>query len=217
MPLNPALPESGRPPELNDDCLVALARDGDASAFSELVCRYRRCVSSIALRFVSRHEDAEDIAQETWMSVHAHLAAFRGECSFRTWLWRITRNKSILHVRRAARSAVDLAVVSRDDQCSILESLQSGSGTPETLASEREFRSHAWAAMACLTPQHRRPLYLWAVEGQNLTEIARAMGVSYKAAKTRLFRARSAARDAMRSVEAPRDCTECSIPLAKAS
>jgi RNA polymerase sigma-70 factor (ECF subfamily) len=186
-----------------DEHLVALAQQGDEHAFSELVRRHRANVRGCALRIVSRAEDAEDVAQETWLSVYSHLPGFRGDSSFRTWLGTITRSKSLLHLRRAKTSAVDLAENGYDGSGPLADALSSRLKTPERLAAESEMRALVLAAMRELKPKYGRLLYLWAVEERKLGEIAETTGVSYNTAKVSLFRARVAARDWVRKSMIP--------------
>jgi RNA polymerase sigma-70 factor (ECF subfamily) len=189
---------------LADEDLIALVQQGDEAAFTALVARHRAAVRGCVLRYVSRLEDAEDVAQETWLAVHSHLAQFRGECGFRTWLWRIAQNQSLLHLRRARTSAVDLAESSLDGRDFLSEVLPSHADTPEEVAVEQEAQRLALTAVRQLKPSYRRPLYLWAVEGRSLAEIAKLTGVSYMAVKMTLFRARQAAQAELRRLMWPR-------------
>ena len=72
-----------------DDMLVLRAKAGELDAFETLATRYERRVYSHALRLVRQEEDAEDVTQQTFLSVVEHLADFRQEASFATWLLRI--------------------------------------------------------------------------------------------------------------------------------
>src|SRR5690348_14394558 len=88
--------------ESSDETLVARAADGDDSAFETIVTRYQSRVFRLACRLTSE-TDAPDVLQETFLQVYRHLPSFRGESHFRTWLYRIASNASLMHRRAATR------------------------------------------------------------------------------------------------------------------
>src|SRR5262249_3474123 len=87
-----SLPADGTDP---DDRLIERFKGGDRDAFDRIVERYRRDVYRIAYRMTANHEDAGDVAQETFLRAHRALASFRGDASLKTWLFRIAMNLSI--------------------------------------------------------------------------------------------------------------------------
>ena len=80
--------------------LVEDFKRGDVAGFNELVRRYQERVYWTARRVMGRHEDADDIVQETFIRVHAGLKNFRAESGFYTWLYRITINLSLNAIRK---------------------------------------------------------------------------------------------------------------------
>src|SRR5580704_6716351 len=80
--------------------LIRKAQQGDRLAFEELVRRYDRDVLRLALNLVHRPEDARDIYQEAFLKVYRNLHRFRFECSFYTWLYRITTNVALDYLQR---------------------------------------------------------------------------------------------------------------------
>lgn len=95
--------------ELDDLTLVRRSKEGDQRAFRILVERYQRKVFSVAFGMVKDHEEALDIAQEAFVKVHRYLQDFKGDSSFYTWLYRITRNLAVdrLRSRRSQAAAFD--------------------------------------------------------------------------------------------------------------
>ena len=75
------------------------ARGGDHRAFDRLSQVYRPEICSLCYRFLGRREDSEDVAQEVFSRAWQHLASFRSDASFRTWLWEIGRNLCLNHLR----------------------------------------------------------------------------------------------------------------------
>ena len=82
-----------------DEELARLAANGDAAAFDEIYMRHRRFVYSLAVRMTGNQADAEDLTQESFVSVLRRVGSFRGEASFTTWLYRLPSNQVKMHFR----------------------------------------------------------------------------------------------------------------------
>ena len=96
------------PREPNElDRLVTAARDGDRSAFDELVRRTYVDTYTLALRLTAHEEDARDVVQETYLRAWKGLKGFRGDAQFTTWLYRITANTAYTTVKRRRRHRAD--------------------------------------------------------------------------------------------------------------
>jgi RNA polymerase sigma factor (sigma-70 family) len=87
-----------------DDALVALAIGGDRAALEKLVLRHQAWIFNIAVRMVFRRQDAEDVTQEVLVKVITKLSTFKGESTFRTWLYRIAANHVLNMKRRWAET-----------------------------------------------------------------------------------------------------------------
>src|SRR4249920_3201719 len=83
------------PPPVEEMVLVKRARQGDLQAYDELVRRYQERVYSTVYHMTSNHEDANDLAQETFIKGYQALKSFKGDSSFYTWVYRIAVNKTI--------------------------------------------------------------------------------------------------------------------------
>ena len=88
--------------EPSDEALAARAADGDDRAFEDIVERYQGRLYRLASRLTS-DTDAPDVLQETFLQVYRHLASFRGDSRFATWVYRIATNASLMHRRARAR------------------------------------------------------------------------------------------------------------------
>ena len=89
-----AMSAMSSPAELdNEAAVVALARQGDAKAFSELLERYETKIFRLALHITQNREDAEDVLQETFLKAYEHLDQFQGNSRFYTWIVRIAVNR----------------------------------------------------------------------------------------------------------------------------
>jgi RNA polymerase sigma-70 factor (ECF subfamily) len=95
----------GVPAETNDDLdLVQASKNGDIAAFEQLVKRYDRKLFRIARSVTHNREDSQDAVQETFLKAYQHLAEFRGDSQFSTWLIRITLNQSLMKLRKQRRT-----------------------------------------------------------------------------------------------------------------
>jgi RNA polymerase sigma-70 factor, ECF subfamily len=92
---------------MSDDAeQIAAARRGDRAAFADLVRAHQRRVYATALHIMGNHSDADDVAQETFVKAYRHLAGFDGRSDLFTWLYRITVNTALNHMRSRKRGDV---------------------------------------------------------------------------------------------------------------
>jgi RNA polymerase sigma-70 factor (ECF subfamily) len=160
--------------------LLEAARRGEPGAFEELVERTHRRVYTLAHRLVGDRHEAEDVAQEAYMRAYRSLRGFRGEARFETWLYRITTNAAMSHLRRRGRFGDVLAEgderLSREPE-------------PRDLDEVVE-RDEVERALAALPPGQRTVVLLKDVYGFSCQEIGDEIGISEGAVKVRLHRAR---------------------------
>src|SRR5580704_2861664 len=91
--------------ETDDDFdLVQASKNGDVAAFEQLVKRYDGKLFRIAQSVTHNREDSQDAVQEAFLKAYQHLADFRGDSQFSTWLIRITLNQSLMKLRRLRRT-----------------------------------------------------------------------------------------------------------------
>lgn len=166
-----------------DKELARLAAAGDAAAFEEIHRRHRRLVYAVALRMTGNHDDAEDLTQDSFVSVLRGIGSFRGEASFTSWLYRLVVNQVKMHFRRRR---------SRPEE-------QTSDGVlPERGASfERDVDSRQVIdrlaiekAVRRLPPGYRSAFILYDVAGYKHKEIGQMMGWSAGTSKSQLHRAR---------------------------
>lgn len=149
------------------EALVAAARGGDADAFSLLMDRYRDIVFAYALAALRDRDEAEDVAQETFVRAYQSLDRLRWGRSWEGWLMQILRNACRdAHRRKRVRQAEPINP----------EWLESGPG-PEALALSAERRRELAAAVLGLPENLRVPLLMRVESGRTYREIALALGV----------------------------------------
>jgi len=137
---------------------------GDETAFNQLVERHKRDAYRLAYRVAGNHEDAHDLAQEAFIRVYRSLERFRGDSSFRTWLYRIVMNLSLNHVKRARRHT-DGHVAVEDVSLPV-----PARGLTSVLAEEE--RRRLSDAIERLPERQRRTLILKTYEELKYTEIS---------------------------------------------
>ncbi len=169
--------------------LVDRARDGDRSAFDELVRLTYTDTYTLAFRLTGDEEDARDVVQETYMRAYRGLARFRGDAQFSTWLYRITANCANTHLGRRIRHRHDEL---GDDDTVVDERPEVD---PQHRAENELLRGRLREALAALPPRLRAVVVLRDVYDLPHEAIAAELGISESAAKVRLHRARRKLRD----------------------
>jgi RNA polymerase sigma-70 factor (ECF subfamily) len=187
------MPDSITPSSPDPDLdLFRQAQAGDFAAFEELVGRWQRRVYGVAYRILGRAEDAEDVAQQTFLSLIEHLDTFRGESSVAAWVLRIATNHAF-KVLRKRRGLPVIPLDGGDDSLDGLphpEYIAEWRAAPEALAESRELRAFLDRAIGELDDKHRVVFVLRDIEGLSTEETAAALGLSESNVKVRLMRAR---------------------------
>lgn len=176
----------------SDPELVARAQAGEKDAFEELVRRHREKVYRFALRLCYGHAaDADETYQNALLNAYRHLADFRGEAQFSSWLVRIVINECLQYRRRYAREPerVHLAEETSAEQ-GFPARISSASSSPEEECARREFVAIWKQCVAKLSEPQRMILSLHYIEGLSYRDVALRMGCSTSAVRNRLFRAR---------------------------
>ncbi len=172
------------PPQTPESDLVARLRAGDEDAAHEFFDRYSARIRRFIANSLGRDADeADDILQETFISLADALPFFRGDSSLFTFACAIAHRKVLSFIRINARRArlIRAAPIA-------------GDANPQPAGADREFRH----ALAELRPEYREVLLLKYVEEVGVSEIARILRLSDHAVESRLARARKALRKSMK-------------------
>ncbi len=176
----------------DESALVASAQAGDGNALIMLLSQYDTQAYRVAYRITNNHEDAEDVLQESHLNAYRHLAQFRGESKFSTWLLRIVARQAITSLRRRfsrREISLDLALESEDERLMLRVDVDQKDG-PELRAIKAELRGILIEGIEALDSDSRIALELREIENLTIEEMAAYLGLSIPAVKARLFRAR---------------------------
>jgi RNA polymerase sigma-70 factor (ECF subfamily) len=192
-PIQPVEPNAASQPreEVQEEVLVRRSRRGDLTAYDELVKRYQERIYATIYHMTSNHEDANDLAQESFIKAFQVLSTFKGGSSFYTWLYRIAVNKTINFLKqrknRTHMSLNDLDFNAEHDPD--LMALISHK-TPRRDAGLTELQEKLNAALMKLSEPHRMVVVFHDIQGQSHEEIAKVMDCNIGTVRSRLFYAR---------------------------
>lgn len=170
--------------------LVARARTGDERAFRALLEKYERAVFTICLRMVRNRDEATDLAQESFIKVFASLDRYNPAYAFSSWLFKITSNLCIDHLRkrRIITFAMDEPVESEKGE--FTRQYVAPDPTPDESFSRNEKMQKLDAGIAALPEHYRIMLVLRHQEDMSYEEIAESLAIPLGTVKARIHRAR---------------------------
>jgi RNA polymerase sigma-70 factor (ECF subfamily) len=187
--------EGGPLAAIREALLVRRLRQRDERAFEEIVRLYRDKVFGLVLRMVGNREEADDLAQEVFITVLKSIHTFRGDSKFSTWLYRIaanhTKNRMKYLHRRAYKTTSELDDVAEG----ALVQRGAEGRTPESTLAGAQLDRAVQDAIALLDEDHREIVVLRDMEELSYEEIVEITGLAEGTVKSRLHRARVALRD----------------------
>jgi RNA polymerase sigma-70 factor (ECF subfamily) len=187
-----------RTPE-EEIALIGRVCAGEKHMFYQLIQPYERSVYIAAHSVLQNEADAEDVAQEAFLKAFAHLATFRKESKFSTWLIQIAINEARMRRRKDRKSlyeSVDEPQTGEDGDYSPKDFADWREIPSETLQ-RTELRQAIQRALVSLHQKYREVFVMRDVQNLSITETAETLGISEAAVKTRLLRARLQLREAL--------------------
>ena len=181
----------------SDEVVIGRVLAGEIELYAVIMRRYNRRLYRVVRAIVRVDEDAEDVMQHAYMQGYEHLAKFRGESSFATWLTRIAVHEALRRVRIGKRSAFLEDEVGDED-----ELIATDERTAEHHTADGELRKALEQAIDRLPPAFRTVFMLREVEEMSTADAAQALGIPEDTVKTRLYRARGLLQSALASRDA---------------
>ena len=183
--------------------LIKRLRRRDERAFREMVLTYQQPVFNLIYRLLGNEQEAEDVAQEVFISVFKAIDGFRGDAKLSTWLYRIATNhcrNRFKYMRRRQYGQQRPFVDAASGETASDIALQGKVDRPDEMFAGRELEHHLKIALGRLDEEHRVAIVLRDIQGLSYEEIATVTGVARGTVKSRLHRGRVALKDLLRRV-----------------
>ena len=166
-------------------------RGGDLEAYDELIRRYQERIYATIYHMTANHEDANDLAQESFIKAFQALKSFKGGSSFYTWLYRIAVNKTINFLKQR-KNRIHLSLNDLDFNTEHNPDLVAliSEKTPHREVNLAELQEKLNSALLKLSEPHRLVVVLHDVQGLSHEEIAKIMDCNIGTVRSRLFYAR---------------------------
>lgn len=181
--------------------LIADLKAGSEEAFGLLIAQYHQPLYSLISRSLNDPSEASDITQEVFLKVFRSIRGFHGDCTLRTWLYRIALREASNQRRwwsRHKRQEVTIdspwTESTEDTEPSLAAMLADNRSTPFDLAAQHELRDRVEAALRQLPETFRTVVVLREIEGFSYDEIAEVLNVNLGTIKSRLTRGRTSLR-----------------------
>lgn len=168
----------------NDQILINQIVEGDTNSFTILVDRYKDLVFTLALRMLKNREEAEEVAQDTFIKTYKSLDTFKGDSKFSTWIYRVAYNSCLDRIKKNKKHLNDveineftahqvIVIDNTLDKLEIVEQKEAIQRCINFLPSEESFL-----------------LTLYYFDDLSLDEISKIVGMTSNAIKVKLFRSR---------------------------
>jgi len=184
----------------DDQARIARVLKGDNRAFSDLVREYQRRVYATAFHIMGNHADADDVVQEAFVRAYRGLSSFDGRSELYTWLYRITVNTALNHLRTRKRLE-SLWDPAERDEVAAGEASQACVPAPSEHAELSDEVRRTLAAMAGLSPTLRVTLALAVMEGLSYHKISKLLDIPEGTVAWRINEARRQLRGRLCSPE----------------
>jgi RNA polymerase sigma-70 factor (ECF subfamily) len=169
--------------------MIASILAGDTQLYHQLIRPYERSVYMMAMSYMKNEADAEDVAQEAFLKAFHHLATFRAEAKFSTWLVGIALNEARSRLRREGSLHME-SIDDTSDEAGRPAILRDWREVPSEALERKEVRQMLQQAITNLPAIYREVFVLRDVEEMNNAETAAALSITVGNVKVRLHRAR---------------------------
>ena len=181
-----------------DGDLVERWQSGDQSAFEALIRRHERRVFGLLMRMLGNRQDAEDVAQEAFLSLHRHGHRFRHQARFSTFVFRVAANAALNRRRTLGRKNARIRQLKLRQEAGT--DLPTTPRDPEAQVAGAEIQIQVQEALSRLPEDLRMATVLYDIEGLSYREIATVLKIPEGTVKSRIHRARSALRSRLKGL-----------------
>jgi len=169
--------------EITDD-IINQAAVGHRDSFEAIYQAFSSFVYNVALRVVQNQQDAEEITQDVFLTLYKKLGTFRGESSFKTWIYRITMNITLNYIKKENRNKNK--TVAFDESMTMVESSNNIASTIQ----KEDHECYIQKLLDLLNPDQRACIVLRSIEGLSYQQISDVLKVNINTVRTRIKRAR---------------------------
>jgi RNA polymerase sigma factor (sigma-70 family) len=187
---------------IEDRAMVQAVLAGVPGAFEQLVRTHQRLTWHILARMVRDPEDARELAQETFLRVHAQLHQFRFESALKTWIGRVAYSIALRHLEKKKLNLVSLDIEPEEGAAPAWEPADPAADL-ETLWADAQVRDRLHSAIETLPELPRTLLTLHHLDELSIAEIAQITGLATGTIKSHLFRARARLREQLGDLASP--------------
>ena len=169
---------------IDDQKLIEAIQNGDTKAYTQLVNRYKDLVYTLAIRMLKHREEAEEVAQDTFIKVFKSLQKFKGDSKFSTWIYKVTYNTCLDRIKKNKKHYNDVAIdeFTFNKLDSIDNALDNMINEEKSVLIKKCINKLPEASSALLT--------LFYFEELSLEEISKIINIEANTVKVKLFRAR---------------------------
>ena len=179
-------------PEEDDVALCQRVAGGDDDAFEVLVTRYQNRIYGFCLRMLHDRAEAEDVAQDVFLTLYRSAGDFRSESAFSTWLFRIAKNQTLNRIKYLdRRGRTSPKILADGGEARVAALMDAEERQPDALLEGGQRSALVQAAIHQLQDEHRAVLLLRDVEELSYEEISAATGLPLGTVKSRIHRGRS--------------------------
>lgn len=168
---------------ISDD-IIKKAAGGDQSAFESIYRASSKFVYNVAWRIVSKHEDAEEVTQEVFLTVYRKLSSFKFQSSLKTWIYRVTINIALNYAKKLSRTRNKTTEYNEQIHCAGVL------GEAEAIVDKEHNEKLVKVLLNTLTSDQKTCMVLRNIEGLSYREIADVLNININTVRSRLNRGR---------------------------
>jgi RNA polymerase sigma-70 factor (ECF subfamily) len=185
----------------SDEELIAAFREGRLDAFNLLVERYKHQLVNFAYRFLGDYDEADDVAQETFIRLYRNKDSYRPVAKFSTWLYTIAANLAKTQLRRRKRHAIFSLTRERDEGEERMMEIPDVRYAADAVADSSLKQEIIEQALNSISPKYREVVVLCDVQELTYEEICAITGLNIGTVKSRLNRGRAQLQELLKGLK----------------
>jgi RNA polymerase sigma factor (sigma-70 family) len=169
---------------LNDQHYIDKVMHGETNAFAVLVDRYKDMIFTLAIKMIKNREEAEEVAQDTFIKIYNSLNKFKGDSKFSTWIYKIAYNTCLDRLKKNKKENLNISI--DEFSAHLIKTMDNALSALE----EKERKQTIQNCLNLLPSEENFLLTLFYFEDQSLEEIGKIMSINANNVKVKLFRSR---------------------------